>query len=125
MSSFSLDLKKYANKIEKDAIRTAGQITVTALQGVISKTPRDTGRAQSNWNVAPLKADLTTTEATSPPANAKSRATNAATVALKAGGDIYIANNLPYIRRLEYGHSQQSKAMVRRTIEEVKAEYNL
>ena len=115
-----MDLNIYAEDTEEAAIKAAAEVTITAYQGIINKTPRDTGRAQNNWNVSPLKPDLSTTESTAR-GDERSAAENATTVALKVGGDIYIANNLPYIRPLEYGHSPISKGMVRRTIQELKA----
>jgi hypothetical protein len=47
-----------------------------------------------------------------------SRAT-AASAGFKAGDTIYLTNNLPYIRRLEEGYSQQAPAgMVALTVQE-------
>ena len=64
---------------------------------IVERTPVDTGRARSNWNVSKNIPDTTVSDKTSqsvtledvPPA--------------EKDETYYIANNLPYIKMLEYG----------------------
>lgn len=64
---------------------------------IVKRTPVDTGRARSNWNVSKNIVDDTVRE----------RTTQSVTLqdVPPAKGDepYYIANNLPYIKMLEYG----------------------
>ncbi len=77
------------------------------------------GRFRANWTVsigAPSTATTANADKSGQPTIAKG--TN---VILQADGsqDIYIMNNLPYARALEYGHSKQAPAgMVRITLAE-------
>lgn len=75
-------------------------------------TPIDTGWARNNWVPAigaPLEAPVATPETTSPGAQRGALAQVAARYRL-AQGPIFISNNVPYIGRLNDGHSQQSPA---------------
>jgi hypothetical protein len=91
-------------------------------QTVVSATPVDTGRARSNWLVgidAPTREVLD--QAHTPGAKGSTGAENTqqsiqAAAAAIAGYDalrnsaIYISNNLPYIQKLDEGHSRQAPA---------------
>jgi len=125
VSNFSLDLQRWFNRSEEKGERQVAKIIVQAFQGVKSKTPVDTGAARGNWNISSGEIDKSiNTEATERTnENEVNEAPKAATAAVRIGADVYIANSLPYIRRLEYGHSDQSEAMVRRTVAELKQKY--
>ena len=65
---------------------------------IVKKTPVDTGRARGNWNISVGSPDLTTSDTTDPKFKQPK--------SIPAGADdqpIYICNNLPYIRKLEFG----------------------
>jgi len=80
---------------------------------LIDATPRDTGRAQSNWNLVPGDvADLTTRDAGEPSPMPTATSADSWT----------ISNNLHYILALEEGHSSQAPAgMVKTSIASEKA----
>lgn len=79
--------------------------TVLAVDAaLVMNTPVDTGRARSNW-IASLNApSVAMVEPGQKPD------TGAAVSSFKVTDTAYIANNLPYIRRLNEGHSKQRPA---------------
>ena len=84
--------------------------TIGVFSSVIRMTPVDTGRAKGNWQCtigSPATGEAMTNEMTM-----------IATVPQHAGAKVYLTNNLPYIQKLEYGHSQQAPSgMVRISID--------
>jgi hypothetical protein len=92
------------------------------FKNIIDKTPVDKGGARANWQTStgsPATGTIDTTDRTGAATLAKARAVLASA---NAGDTIYMANNLPYIRRLEEGYSQQAPAgMVALTVQEFAA----
>lgn len=119
---FKISMDKWMKKLDVDAEKAVAKVMIVAYQGVTTKTPVDEGTARNNWNLSPLKPRLTTHKKVNPSHDQKqlAKVESMATVAIKFGGDLYLSNNLPYIRRLEYGHSKKSKGMVRRTIQDLR-----
>lgn len=78
------------------------------LTGLIKKTPVDTGRARGNWFLSigsPIKKEDNSRrapEATSEGITVSER--------IEPTDTAYITNNLPYIERLNEGHSEQAPA---------------
>lgn len=100
MSGFSIPLAQLAEKMKLDLDTVVRKSTLEVFRGVVLKTPVDTGRARGNWNVAAGAPDTSTT----PTANQARGMTEVAKAAsIAAGGIVYLANSLPYIRPLEYG----------------------
>lgn len=87
----------------------------TAAMGtrVIQSTPVRDGFARANWNFAVGAPDTTSQDASN-----QSEAKLAASVSdFRIGMTAYFINALPYIRRLEYGWSDQApKGMLRLNI---------
>ncbi|MEO1943428.1 MAG: HK97 gp10 family phage protein [Candidatus Thioglobus sp.] len=117
VTSFNLDLKEFAHKIDLEVEVVTRKIGIDAWTGVTRKTPVDTGRARANWNIGVGAIDSSTSDATSQPAPT-----------LKKGDGVnalYITNNLPYIESLEKGDSTQSPlGMVEVTMTEIKGHIN-
>lgn len=98
------------------------------------RTPVDSGRARANWHLgsgAPSTERTEVSEGVRGKRGSASRASSVASAAfgaarqaaqtLTANTKAFITNNLPYIRRLEYGWSKQApNGMVRVTVEELK-----
>lgn len=73
------------------------------------KTPRDTGRASANWNVAIGAADLSVSDPTEGPgSHALPRPPLDQLSAVGIGDSVWVTNNLPYIEALNDGHSSQT-----------------
>lgn len=133
MTSFSLDISKFAADCGEKADQVVRMACLQLLRGVVLKTPVDTGRARANW-MASVDAPAVGTKdfegdagsgIQAPSESAGSVASiglGQQAVKLATGRVFWLSNNLPYIERLEYGHSKQSpQGMVRLTINEVRA----
>ena len=140
---FTLDIERFIAKAGDKIDLVIRKIALDVFKRVIVKSPVDTGRFKSNWQVAigsipdgvlELTADIThdaqgKEHDRGPGGHRSSAAGNAAmsrvtaeALKLKAGDVITLVNNLPYARRLEYGWSKQApQGMVRITVEEYNA----
>lgn len=115
-ASFSLDISRFvanANLKVKDAITG---VAYGIAEGVIKRTPVDTGRARGNWIVT---MDSMSREQTGVLDKSGERSLNRVARGLDAfelgkTRSIFLTNTLPYIVMLEYGWSPKSPAgMVR------------
>ena len=128
LGGFSADLDAFSKQLGVGLDTTVRKVAIDIHDGVILKTPRDTGRAAVSWNIQAGTPD----NSVEPPRSDNSGAANATGEAqakqsrIVPGdgmGAIYITNSLPYIERLEFGYSKQSpQGMVRVTLSEVEAE---
>ena len=100
MADFSIPLDKLAAKMQADLETVVRKSTFDMYTRVKQKSPVDTGRFRTNWNVSQGAVNTATTESTD-----QTRAdTEIAKVwTLPIGGVMYMANSLPYARVLEYG----------------------
>lgn len=139
LGNFTLDLERFVTKANGNIDLVVRKISLDLFRRVIMKSPVDTGRFKSNWQVAigeipagtlELSTDVTHSQdgqeherrssARSEAAGtaSMSRAT-AAALKLQAGQIIYLVNNLSYASKLEFGHSKQAPAgMVRISVME-------
>jgi hypothetical protein len=121
LSSFTLDIQRFVDKAKGNVDLVVRKIAFDMFRRVVIKSPVDTGRFKSNWQVAIGSIPAGTLELNDKTGAATISQVTAATLGFKAGEVIYLVNNLAYARALEYGHSKQAPAgMVRVTI----AEYN-
>jgi len=103
LKSSEIEIKARANKaLRIAAIKTWGKI--------IRMTPVDTGRARSNWFIGmSVGSEINTVNRRRGPQYINKELPNDL-----LNNKVYLYNNLPYIERLEYGHSQQApKGFVR------------
>ena len=121
-TQFKLDLKKFGEQSEETFEKVFRKIALDIDSSVILGTPVDTGRARGNW--------FTTIGNPSGAVDAGGSAgkaigqLNAAVAQLKLGDTIWMANNLPYINRLENGWSKQAPAgMVAINVARFKSKY--
>ncbi len=139
--SFAREISAFGVKTKEQMDFFVFTICMDITNGVVLKTPVDTGRARANWFPsldAPSNAVSTRTDATGGTSIAAAQG-----IAKEAAGRVfYLSNNLPYIRHLEYGlygnppgsangpktvggFSKQAPAgMVRTTINEVVRAYS-
>lgn len=98
MATWSVNLEKYA-KVQKKHIKDVRRVfTFMLYDNIVMRTPVDTGRARGNWNVSTGTEDSSTSERTTP------KFTNFKQIPEAEGDQSYfITNNLPYIKKLEYG----------------------
>lgn len=118
--SFSLDLKRFSKSIEVDLLTARRKITLDLLAKMTMRTPVDTGRARMSWVVSDDEPSSYVAAEGQGDATSGGKIEAAFT---KPFGRSVITNNLPYIRRLEFGHSGQApQGMVRVSIAEIKSE---
>ncbi|KAF1706288.1 HK97 gp10 family phage protein [Pseudoxanthomonas sacheonensis] len=133
MSTFALDLTRFAEKAEGNAEKVVRKIGIDLFSRTVERTPVGNpenwaspapagyvgGRARANWNCSIGAASFKVTDETDKSGNA-TQAKIRNTLHDWKQGDIYLMNSLPYIRRLEYdGWSGQApQGMVRITVTE-------
>jgi hypothetical protein len=114
--SFSADLNRFADKAQSNTEQARQAIVMALFKAVIFDSPVDTGRLRGNW-----QATLNQPATTAIPREDKTGALVIAEVGINLGtGDVanWLANNLPYARRIEYGWSRVKapEGMVRKNI---------
>jgi hypothetical protein len=119
MTTFSLDVKKFAEQAEKFADDAVKKVCLDLLSDIVLNTPVDTGRARANWFTSigtPSTATIEYEGAQSAAGLAISRASD--DVANAPRNIFWISNNLPYIYRLEFEQwsKQAPSGMVRLAI---------
>jgi hypothetical protein len=99
-------------RIQQRVNQQVRAVTIGVFSSVIKMTPVDTGRAKGNWQCTIGSPANTTNQL------ADSEGAMIATVPNEAGRKVYLTNNLPYIQKLEYGHSTKApNGMVRVSID--------
>ena len=119
MTTFSLDVKKFAQRAGKDADAVISKICLDLLSDIVVNTPVDTGRARANWFASIGAPASTTVEHEGAQSAAGVAIGRASTAIAKAPRNIFwISNNLPYIYRLEFEQwsKQAPSGMVRLAI---------
>ena len=126
MSTFAFSVKEFCEKTKANIDQVNRAVALDLLTRVVYKSPVKTGWFRGNWLVGEnnqLRVGIV--EDRDPDGPATIEAGAAVIAGLKSGGVIWISNNLPYARRLEYGWSQQAPAgMVRLSIIEVQSEFD-
>ena len=117
------DLQRFADRTGARVDDVLQKVALDLFAKVILNTPVDTGSARANW----VATTGQPTEATVDRQDRNGDATigRVANVVseFQAGEAVHLFNNLPYIRRLEYGYSSQApNGMVRRAVVEVEQE---
>lgn len=135
-SIFAAQVAEFVAKAKGNADLVVRKIALEMFARVIVKSPVDTGRFKSNWQVSinsvpsgtlPFATADEHRDKTARKSKERSAHVEAPTIArvqqgalsVKAGEIIYLVNNLVYALALEYGHSKQApQGMVRLTIVE-------
>lgn len=121
MANFSADISRFITRANGNMDKAVAQAAVLVAQGVVLKSPVDTGRFRANW-VFGKYFPQGTVSALDPSGAATIAKIAGQVTGVKAGGEIWLVNNLPYAGKLEYGHSQQAPyGMVRTTLANIPA----
>ena len=124
-ASFKLDIAKWVEKAGDRADLVVRKVALDMFTKVVLKTPVDTGRARGHWSAGVNNVPAGLTGRLDKSGAGAIAGITATVTTARAGDRIYLANNLPYIVRLEYGHSKQAPAgMVRTTIDEFQSAIN-
>lgn len=120
--TFELDISKFVEKAKGNVDQVIRRAALDIFRRVVIKSPVDTGRFKSNWQVA-INSVPTGLAPGSEPGKEKYNTEvaferiNTGLLLAKSGDVLWLVNNLSYARRLEYGWSDQApKGMVRLTI---------
>ncbi len=111
--SFPSDIEKIAKKLNQSIESTVRATALELFGSIIVGTPVLTGRAKGNWQTS-INEPITSVIDRAGDTEAIAELKNVAGGSI-AGKILWLSNNLPYIRRLEFdGHSSQAPAgMVR------------
>ena len=104
--------------LEKVVERVVTKITLDVTANLIKITPVDTGWARANWVPAigaPIRQDLSAVPATVSNAQSKTGEQQRAMADVVTGyrlvrGRVFVSNNVPYITKLNDGHSRKAPA---------------
>lgn len=120
MRGFKKRINDIAVGVEKNSNAMVSKTVITVASAVALRTPVDTGRARANWRtniggplVAPVSSFPSGKKGSTGAAAAGqviSDATSKMEGYKQGGVPVYISNNLPYIDRLNKGHSKQAPA---------------
>lgn len=106
LNGFAKRMKQMSKSIEEESSKMVRTASLAALSEVVLRTPVDTGRARGNWLVGLGTIPTNTVNLT----GTASVAIGNSTISRYKSGTVYIANNLPYIQRLNDGYSKQAPA---------------
>ena len=117
--SFSAQIARYGKgtRDKIDSIRRG--VTLKLLGAVVMDTPVDTGRLRGNWRVSEGTPVLDATDRVDPSGAVVMNEINAAVQASTGDAAVYLTNNLPYAKRIEYdgwSHTKAPEGMVRRNV---------
>lgn len=119
IGKFTVDLTALIKRAKGRVDLVVQKVTIDLFKSVIMKTPVDTGMARANWTASAGSFGTITVDALDKTGRSSVNAMQAVVSSTKSGGIVYMVNNLPYIKRLEYGYSKQSpQGMVRLSINE-------
>lgn len=117
---FSKHMGIVASNVITNSNRIKQRTALVIDRNIVLSTPVDTGRARSNWQVAVGTPIDDVKQAYSPGAQLGFEESANASAAIQQGEvaisraipgqPIFITNNLPYVKRLNDGHSAQAPA---------------
>jgi len=108
--SFSGDIKKWSEMTEKRTLIVFKKIAFDVSRAVIIRTPVDTGRARANWLPSINKFSDSVSDDRDKSGSSAISAAQAEASRVDIGDKFTLANNLPYIQKLENGSSDQAPA---------------
>lgn len=122
MNETEIAIEKAKKEILKAISEKTNKVAISITSSVILATPVDTGRARSNWFVGINQPITKTTDKENYDKSGSTNITEGVNKISSTKGTvdktIYISNNLPYIGRLNNGHSKQIQAgFIERSVE--------
>lgn len=105
--SFAADLTNFLRHCDGNIDKAHRMAVVLVAQGTVMGSPVDTGRFRANWQFGKVLPQGTLDQVDKTGAATIARMAGQVT-SVKAGGEVWIVNNLPYAGKLEYGYSLQA-----------------
>lgn len=119
--SFAADIKAFAKKTGQRADEQAVATLFKLNSLIVNRTPVDTGRARGGWVASVGSPSQSKGQADKSGQGAIRKANAQSEKAVKNRDIYYLANNVRYIVKLEYGSSDQApNGMVRISMQEIK-----
>ena len=119
--AFSAELEEAKEELRQNFIGFHKKLAIEAMRRIVLRTPVDTGRARGNWRLTIGELPTEPTDQVDKGGGATIEDGIARLQLLGVGEVVYISNSLPYILRLEDGHSDRSpEGMVEVTLEELR-----
>jgi hypothetical protein len=123
--SFGKDLDDFTVKSIKKASRVKRAAAIEILNGVVMKTPVDTGRARGNWQASVNTPIVRDDEANDKAGNLTVSNGSYLIRRSKLENRIYLSNNVEYVPFLNQGSSRQAGArFVEAVVQRVKNRVN-
>lgn len=117
--SFSAQISQYSKGTRDKIDRIRRGITLKLLGAVVMDTPVLSGRLRGNWRVSEGTPVLDAADRVDPSGAVVMNEINAAVQASTGDAAVYLTNNLPYAKRIEYdgwSHTKAPEGMVRRNL---------
>lgn len=117
--SFSAQISQYSKGTRDKIDRIRRGVALKLLGAVVLDTPVDTGRLRGNWRVSEGTPVLDASDRVDPSGAVVMNEINAAVQASTGDAAVYLTNNLPYAKRIEYdgwSHTKAPEGMVRRNL---------
>jgi hypothetical protein len=116
-SSFALQISEFVKTVKAREDLVVRKLGLDILSSVVRMSPVLSGRLRGNWQVglnAPVTGQLARLDKSGEVTISAGRSVlNGA----KAGGIVFLSNNVPYAQRIEFGWSKQAPAgIVRITV---------
>jgi len=116
-NSFSKLVNDFAKEVPELAVQVCNKASLELFERVVMDTPVDTGRARGNWQISigsAVNSELNTEDKDGSQTIGKA---TSEILSDKTTAPIFIQNNLPYIKKLEYGYSKKSpRGMLRKNL---------
>lgn len=117
-----MSMDAIVNRVNRRIDTVIRKSTIQLFGQVIKMTPVDTGRAKGNWQCtigSPTSSEIERDDGSRSQSLSSSKAyADVVKTVPPAGNVVWLANNVPYIRKLEYGSSKQAPdGMVRIAIQ--------
>jgi len=114
-ADFKRNFAKLLDAVGDKAELVVKKVAEDLINSVVLKSPVDTGAFRGNWNLSFGAADLSNSAPSNTDSVGKARAKLAG---FTMGQHIFIVNNMPYAKRLEFDawSSQAPQGMVRITV---------
>ena len=127
-AQFKIDLRREWADKQEEIGNVVEDIALTALSGIVIKSPVDTGRFRGNWTVSigsPSSLSTTNTDKGGSATIQKGQTVIARYSEMDGFPNVWLQNNLPYAAPLEHGHSKQApNGMVALTVAEIQSLYS-
>ena len=106
---FEAALRRLAEREIPAAVAEASRgLALAVLEGVVARTPVESGRARANWQASPGRPPTGVLDETDMDGRSTVARCRAAIARARPFETIWIVNNLPYVEDLEQGSSRQA-----------------